>query len=140
MAIGETFISPLQLVLKQCSQTLQSVCFFLLSSCSTVYKKAFFLGPQAEKLCRCGVRAGLFSKRLGFSWKNYSMNRIVEMSLDEPRLCPVVGLCSLLMSECDSKGRRRGGCKSGAVVWNAARVRTRFLFQLCKTPLKSMAC
>lgn len=37
------------------------------------------------------------------------------------------------LQECDGGRRRqrwRRGCKHGAVVWNAARVRTRFLFQL----------
>lgn len=35
-------------------------------------------------------------ERSGLSWANYSMDQIVEMSLDEPRLCPVLALRSSL--------------------------------------------
>lgn len=100
-----------------------------------VVLKAAWTSRSEMMECWCREGAGVFSEQLAFSWKNYYMNWVVETSLDEPRMCSVLGLCSLLMSECDREGRWQG-CKSGAMVWNAARVRTCFLFQLCKTPLK----
>lgn len=51
---------------------------------------------------------------------------MAKISLIKSNQCPAVALrCVTPAKKCDSGRRQRQGCKSGAVVWNAAHVRTR---------------
>lgn len=119
-------------------KTFQSVSLIKLNAplhFKTVVLKAAFPWTSRREMmeCWCGEGAGVF---LWIGWVSRGKTIPWIEQLNLPGRAEAVS-CARFVFLAHAGWR---GCKSGAVVWNAARVRTCFLFQLCKTPLKSTAC